>query len=200
MFIEEILKHERIPNKPDWFATTSYKFKTDVWNYFNKEEFTSYIAIELGTSKGYSAKLFSYLFKEVHTINLKQGNDVIKYLYEKSNISAYELDLYSHDSKILFNQLPNAHVYFIDALHTYNAVLSDIQLCMNHGDSVEKYLIFDDYGSYTEVAEAIDSMIFKQKLQVIKYIGESAGWSYGPAVSDTTRTLNNFEGLICKVI
>ena len=72
MSIEQILQDFNIQDKPDFFATTSYKFKTDLWNFFYKPKFKATNVVELGTSRGYTTTVLSYLFSNVYTINKKQ--------------------------------------------------------------------------------------------------------------------------------
>ena len=48
-------------------STTSLKFKRDVWDFF--QNFKDKNALELGTHKGQTSRLMSYLFKQVYTVN-----------------------------------------------------------------------------------------------------------------------------------
>jgi len=200
MSINEILKKENIPDKPDFFATTSYKFKEDLYNYFAGDYFKSKKVLELGTSKGYTAKLLSYLFAEVHTVNKKHDSDTTTYL-DSSNIHLHTFDLYSYKAKQAYSNIPAVDVYVIDALHSKWGVTYDLVNCLQQNPtSSERYIVFDDYGTYPEVKEAIDEAIQSKVIKVQKYIGHSKGWSYGPVGVDTERILKDWEGLICQIV
>ena len=58
--IDKVLK-EIGEDKTQNLSTTSLKFKKDVWNFF--QDFKEKNALELGTHKGQTSRLFSYLFK-----------------------------------------------------------------------------------------------------------------------------------------
>ena len=49
-------------------TTTSLKFKRDIWDFF--QGYQDKIAVELGTHKGQTTKILSYLFKKVYTVNI----------------------------------------------------------------------------------------------------------------------------------
>lgn len=203
MDIKEILIKENIPDKNYFYSTTSHKFKLDIWDFFSelKSSFPfPYRIVELGTSRGYTTKLLSYIFDEIYTINYPQEKEALIYFSNKDNINVYSFDLYNDMTKYYFNSIPPSQVYFIDAIHNYEAVMSDINLCCSHHDSDEKYLIFDDYGLEPTVKKAIDESISKNQLKFIKYIGQQEGWEYGPPTPTYNRILKNYEGIICKQI
>ena len=64
-----ILEKYDIPDKPDFFATTSHQFKKDLYDYFNDSK--DKVFIEFGTSRGFSSVFVSELFKHVHTVNIQ---------------------------------------------------------------------------------------------------------------------------------
>lgn len=68
MSLEEILKKHNIPNKTEFFATTSYKFKSDILDNFSSS--IDKVFIEFGTSRGYTSAFASELFKTVHHCKL----------------------------------------------------------------------------------------------------------------------------------
>ena len=69
--IEKLLKQIK-EDKVYNMSTTSFKFKRDVWNFF--QGFQDKIAVEFGTHKGQTTRILSFLFKKVYTINNKSGN------------------------------------------------------------------------------------------------------------------------------
>lgn len=199
MHIEKILGKEHIPDKPLFFATTSHQFKSDLWNFCQELGVDNKIFVELGTSRGYTAKLMSYLFEEVHTINLNHQEPALSYLAEKSNITLHAFNLYAFNTEEDFEKIPPADVYLIDAMHTKWAVLSDIRKCLEHKPQGQvKYFVFDDYGTYPEVKSAIDEAIAEGILELVKPIGQPEGWSFGPPAEDNDRILRDSEGLICR--
>ena len=62
MTIQQILS-DIGEDKNQNLSTTSYKFKQDVWEFF--QGFEDRVAVELGTNKGQTTKLLSYLFSSI---------------------------------------------------------------------------------------------------------------------------------------
>ena len=104
----------------------------------------------------------------------------------RTNYTLHAQDVYSRGFPT-----KSADVIFIDALHTYNAVLKDVENSLNLSSDGKKYLIFDDTGLYGEVAAAVNECISKGILKVEKRIGYSPLDSSGPFL------MNDYEGLIC---
>mgnify|MGYP003138359993 FL=1 len=85
---------------------------------------------------------------------------------------------------------------FIDCVHDYNHVKSDI----NNSLSLLKsggYLIFDDYGLFPEIKKAVDEYIDDNKLIIIEKIGHYKG-AYYPTTQN--KVLKDREGVICQVV
>jgi hypothetical protein len=95
MFVNELIKRDSIPDKTEMHATTTHKFKRDLWTFFNKPEYKDAYFIEYGTSRGYTSMVASYLFKEVHTINNVDDAVSAQYLSSRKNINRHIFDLYS---------------------------------------------------------------------------------------------------------
>ena len=104
-------------------------------------------------------------------------------------------DVYNSD----FN-LPNADVVHIDAGHSHEEVLYDINRCL---ESLDKpILIFDDICKKlypngqigNTIRTAIDEKINEGKLNLHKYIGEDKGYKTGNG-----KVLLGREGMICNV-
>jgi len=191
--LNELLK--TIPDKHEWLATTSHKFKTDVWNFFTQlDDFKELSAVELGTSNGHSTKLLSYLFKTVATVNNNDSLKAKEFNSNRSNITFYNFDLYNAPW-----QITHGDVFFIDADHGYSTVCSDIENCLKLKSSIEKKIfIFDDYGSHqyeNTVKSAIDKYIADGALEVLGHIGHEPGFSFD---GSTERTLTHYEGIICQ--
>ena len=177
-------------------ATTSNKFKSDVWEFF--KDFKDKVCVEFGTHKGQTTKILSYCFKKVYTINKEiQSFDNAKMLNVGiDNIKYVPFDLYS-DEKL---SIKNVSVFMIDAGHKYTQVVSDLDRCIDMSDIQDSYIIFDDYGldvHEKEVKRAVDEYISANKIQVVKKIGHSSGHTFGGSLG---RTLKDNEGLICRIV
>jgi predicted O-methyltransferase YrrM len=148
--------------------TTSRKFKMDLLDIFHTEEFRDKSIIELGTSQGMSTRLLSHIFKKVYTVewddwNINQAKMNCK---DRTNIEFIKADLYNDNWN-----LPKADVVFVDAGHTYDNVVSDIENSLKYFDN--PIFIFDDYGLPPgEVKRAIDEKVTEGKLEINKFIGE----------------------------
>ena len=117
--IENLL--ENIPDKNQWLATTSHKFKKDIWNFCQDPTFKEMDVIELGTSNGHSTHILSYLFNQVHTVNNNESIYAKKFNKDLNNITYYNFDLYRSEWEI-----KKGDVFFIDADHSYEGVYYDI--------------------------------------------------------------------------
>jgi len=193
--IEQLLKEIK-EDKIDNLSTTSFKFKRDVWDYF--QGYTDKVAVEFGTHKGQTTRVLSFLFDKVYTINNNDNASAKLLNQDRSNIIYIDnFDLYSN------RVLPindTVSVFLIDAGHTYQQVVSDINRVSLLSCSEDCYIIFDDYGlaQYElDVKKAVNEAIDINALRVIKGIGHEAGFNFGGTPS---RVLNDNEGLITKVI
>ena len=184
--LQEILS--KIPDKFECRNTTSHKFKTDIYEFFNKPEFKDRTCVELGVYGGHSSYLLSNLFKQVVGFEISEGriNSAKRFVDGINNIKFVTHDLYS-------GPLPIQHgdVFFIDALHEYEAVIKDTLNCLNNVKSThKKYFIYDDYGICEPVKKAINDLISEGKIKLVQYIG------YEPK-KQFTSPLSDYEGVIC---
>ena len=184
MNIDEILKD--IPDKFKHRTTTSHKFKKDVFEFFNKDEFKNKICIEWGSNLGYSTKVLSYLFKEVVGFNKDRAVEAIEFNSKRTNVKYFTQDIYN--TEIPVNE---GDVFFVDAMHTYDAVIDDTLRSLKFKSSLnKKYLIYDDVGSHQEIQNAINDLIKEGYIQIVKKIG------YSPDENFVVK-LNDYEGVIC---
>lgn len=187
MNLEEILK--TVPDKFSDITTTSKKFKSDVFDFFNKPEFSDKTCLEIGCKNGYTTIVLTYLFKLVYGINYDTVESPQRFLESngRTNFQLFAQDVYK-----LGLPVKSADVIFIDAVHTYKAVLMDIENSMNLKSENKKYFIFDDIGLYPEVRGAVYECVDAGLLKIEKKIG------YGPFDGDFVRLLNDHEGMICS--
>lgn len=179
-----------IPDKTQYKDTTSHKFKQDLIDFFKDKKLKS--CIEIGTNHGWTTRILSELFETVYTIDHKQSNiDLAKQNNsDKTNIKYFVGNAYDSNTYVGF---PKFDVAFIDCIHTYNAVIADINTCISLMDSdLGMYFIFDDHGhpTSTGVKQAINQSI-NEGLYVECFIGHGAGYQY-----NDTSILIDREGII----
>lgn len=184
-------KHENL-------ATTSKKFKRDIWEFFHEiPNFEEMSCVEYGTHKGQTTRVLSYLFDHVYTINLPGNFDKAKELNaDRSNITFVPMDLYKTPITSNFKHVP-VNVHFIDAGHDFNHVVSDFTRCLEFDRNPDHpiYFIFDDYGHMIRsVGDAVNQLISIGSIEIVKRIGHSAGHSFG---GNPERILVDSEGVIC---
>lgn len=189
--IEEILievgedKHQNL-------STTSFKFKTDLWNYF--QGFEDKTAIEFGTHKGQTTRVMSFLFKKVHTIN-NNDNEPSKALNaDRTNIVHHNFNLYSQNKLIIGDVID---VALIDAGHAYGQVIADVERLASMNRADECLVVFDDYGAIAPVRNAVNDLVSQGILSIVEYIGHESGHNFGNAVKGgPDRVLSAHEGVI----
>ena len=177
-------------------TTTSFKFKTDLWNFF--QGFGDKVAIEFGTHKGQTTRIMSFLFDKVHTVNNTDNEKSKELNADRANIVHHNFNLYSSDRLPVVDIID---VALIDAGHTYAEVIYDINRIISMNCSEECYIVFDDYGSIPDVRRAIDHAINMRYLEQVQEIGHSKGHNFGNGTKGgPDRILAGPEGLITKVV
>lgn len=198
--IEEILV-DVVEDKKDNLSTTSFKFKKDLWEFFKAIKGSEkWNCCEFGTHKGQTTRVLSYLFDKgkVYTVNLPGHQDHAKFLNsDRTNIVFEEMNLYTKPIDINFDHKPIS-VFFVDAVHTSEAVLTDFSRLMNFDRTEECYVVFDDYGHWQDVGVniAIEQLIRFGRMEQVCYIGHEPNHSFG---GFPERILRNSEGIICKL-
>jgi hypothetical protein len=192
--IEELL-NEIKEDKKDNLATTSFKFKTDLWNFF--QNYHDKIAVEFGTHKGQTTRILSFLFKKVYTININDNASGKSLNSDRDNIIYIDnFDLYS-SQKLPISDIVD--VVLIDAGHDYEHVIADINRVFSMNCSEDCYIIFDDYGLAkfeNEVKKAVDQAVSMNAITIIEKIGHQTGHDFGGI---PPRILTNSEGVIAKI-
>ena len=189
--MRDILKG--IPDKRQDRNTTSLKFKKDLIEFLG-EDYKDKICLEIGTSKGYSTRLLSFLFKKVITCEINP--DLITFAKninkDRENIEFLQKDVYG--TRWDFEDID---VVFIDCDHEINAVLRDIQNAISLCKPAQELLIvFDDYGldnPWEGVKDAISRYDDNPYFKIIKEIGEPKGSDCNPRAN-----LLEVEGVICR--
>ena len=168
-----------IPTKREYKETTTIKFKNDLLNFFDIDEFKDKKILECGTNHGHTTRVLSFLFDKVTTMdwreepNLRMARELNQ---DRDNITYIQKNLYEGE----WNLEEKFDVFFIDCVHDFQNVYSDIINCCNISNK-ESYFIFDDYGigSYYQeggVKAAVDKFSEEHKgFNIIKEIGISKG-------------------------
>ena len=167
-----------IPDKTQEKNTTSLKFKKDLIEYLG-DDYKDKICLEIGTNKGYTTRILSFLFKKV--ITCENNQNLLEFAKEinkdRDNIEFIKKDVYGTTW-----DFEDIDVVFIDCDHEINSVLSDINNSINLCKSGEELLIiFDDYGldnPWKGVKEAISQYEDNPHFKIIKEIGQPKGWNY----------------------
>ena len=98
------------------------------------------------------------------------------------------MDVYDENFKI-----PNADVVHVDAGHTFQEVVYDIERLSKQLDNL--IFIFDDYGHEGRtVRDAINEKLLDGTIKLVTHIGEDKGY-----VAANNKTFIGREGVICNV-
>jgi len=171
-------------------TTTSMKFKADIIDFF-RDGYGDKVMVEIGTSLGHGTKVLSGLFKKVITVDNspEKLNYAKDYLKSVDNVEFKMMDVYNEN----WDFQENADVVFIDCVHTYQHLKSDIDNSLNTFD--KPILMFDDYGLFPDLKKLIDEYIEAGKLKLLKKIGQHTGKIY-PKTQN--KILKDREGIICQ--
>lgn len=181
--INEIL--QLIPDKFQHPTTTSHKFKRELYNFFNKDDYKNKKCVEWGSNLGYTTYVLSHLFNQVTGFNKERAVEAIEFNKNRPNVKFYTQDIYNTNIPI-----KDGDVFLVDAEHTYHAVIDDTMRSLSFESTNKKYFIYDDYGAYPEIKKAIDDLIEYNKIKLVTKIGHSPSDRF-------TRPLYDYEGVIC---
>ena len=111
-----------IPDKRQDKDTTSLKFKEQLINFFG-DEWKDKTCLEIGTNKGYTTRVLSFLFKKVITCenNLELFQFAMNINQDRDNIEFQQKDVYNTQW-----DFEDVDVVFIDCIHEYPAVMMGI--------------------------------------------------------------------------
>jgi len=194
----ELLKHHydktfiinKVQNKNKDKSTTSSKFKEDIYRTFREQKYKNMTLLELGCHQGNTTRIYAECFGKVIAVerdesNLMKAKEMCK---DVNNVEFICADVYDRDFK-----LPKADAVHIDAGHTYEQVIYDIDRCIETmGNPI---IIMDDYGHEGKtVRNAINDKMTEGKLQLFTHIGEDRGY-----VASNDKVFIGREGLICNV-
>ncbi len=172
--MDDILK--QIPEKQlDHKDTTSRLWKQNLYDFFVDKKINN--CLEIGTNSGWTSLWCSHFFNHIYTIeNLRQRHNYAKGICSsRDNITFIMGDAYDDST---YKSIPkDMDVIIIDCIHTYNAVMADINRALTFYNNKKIYLVFDDHGHpellgvHSAIQEAIDA-----GLKVEKHIGEPSGY------------------------
>ena len=161
------------------FTKELYK-ETDYWKYnifYNMDTHNS-VALEIGAYIGERTSFLSEKFKTVLVIDpwdgRQQGNSSIMERFLKNTEHCDNIKICKFGSeteqarKFLEEEANNLKFVYIDGLHTYDAVVNDINLCLDFCDNGGVFLV-DDVISVGGITQACDEF---EKHPNIELIGE----------------------------
>ena len=194
-YLRDEVKRKMLLNsvrKSESKTTTSMKFKADVIDFYGNN-FKNKTLVEIGTSLGYGTKILSPLFKKIITVDsspekMEYAKD---YLKDFDNVEFKLMDVYNQ----MWQFEENVDVVFIDCVHDYDHVKSDVDNSIMTFD--KPIIMFDDYGLFPEVKRLIDEYILDGKLEVLEKIGHYKGKVY-PKTQN--KVLIDREGIICQTL
>ena len=185
----------KVKNKLDDKDTTSRKFKEDLITTFDNHK--DKVMLELGCNRGHTTRVYASLFKKVIAVersekNIQIAKDVCN---DVDNVEFIKSDVYNSNF-----ELPYSDIVHIDAGHSHEEVLFDINRCLEKLN--KPTLIFDDVceklypnGEIGKtIRTAIDKFISEGKINIKKYIGEHKGY-----ITGNGKKLLGREGMICDV-
>lgn len=186
-------------DKTQNLSTTSFKFKSDVWEFF--QGFDDKIAVEFGTHKGQTSRVLSYLFNKVYTVNYQDNAEAMRLNSDRTNINYISnFNLYTNEVLPIDDMVS---MFFVDGGHKYEELVYDINRITRMNCDTDCYLLFDDYGSTINpgIKQAVTLAVNSNVLKIVKFIGHSEGHNFGNAVKGgPDRILVDYEGVITKII
>ena len=170
---------DTMPHKDTAKYTTSRQFKMDIFKFFSDKKYKDLSMLELGSCQGNSTLVYSNVFKKVYGVEKDSGNieESKRKCKERTNVEFIQKDIYTEES-----DFPQVDVVMIDAGHTYENLVHDIEKTNSYFNN--PIIVIDDYGNPNlGVRKAIDEMIDKGTIKLSELIGEqdgfitAAGWS-----------------------
>ena len=163
---------DTMPHKDIAKYTTSRKFKKDILKFFSDEKYKDLTMLELGSCQGNSTFVYSNVFKKVYGVekdgwNIEQSTERCK---DRDNVEFIQKDIYTEDW-----DFPQADVVMVDAGHTYQHIIHDVEKVMAYFNS--PIIILDDYGNpKTDIKKAIDELMSNKIIHLHTHIGEESGF------------------------
>ena len=130
--------------------------------------------VELGSCQGNSTVIYSNVFKKVYAVekdtwNIEQARKKCSKV-PTFNVEFIQKDIYEEEW-----DFPQADVVMVDAGHTYQHLIHDIERVVSYFNN--PIIILDDYGNpKTDIKKAIDELIDNQVLSLHTHIGEESGF------------------------
>lgn len=183
----------KLPDKTEYKNTTSHKFKKDLIEFFKDKEIDN--ALEIGANHGHTTNILSYIATRVYAIDylLENINFIKTVNHDRNNIIPIHGDAYND---ITYKNIKcKFDLVFIDCIHTYDNVISDINRALQYFDVNRGiYLVFDDYGHPHPVTQGVRTAIdesIASGLTFERYLGETNGYAF----NDSTTLIGN-EGIV----
>ena len=181
-----------LPDKWESKTTTTLRYKSEMINFFRDKKYKDMTVLEIGSSNGHSTKVLSHLFKSVTAVDILKERHIHShenYNKNNTNIDYVVADVYNNSW-----DFGHHDVVFIDCIHDYKHVKSDIENALKICN--KPIIIFDDYGLFPDIKKAIDEYIESDKFKVLTYVGHQKD-TIIPKTQN--KILKHFEGIICQV-
>jgi len=174
--------------------TISHKFKIDLIDTFDSPKWKRNCSIiEVSCYKGFTTNILSKLFNNVFAVdnNREFVKEAKKFNSKQKNIEYFEGDVYRKEK---WDGLPLANVVFIDCIHTYESVMSDLEESIKHIEGDGGFIVLDDYGLFTDVKKAVNEFINKNsQITFARFLGEPKG-----STCRVGKVLLDYEGIMLK--
>ena len=178
----------KLTNKDQWCKTTSRKFKEDVLRIFDDHKKLK--CVEIGSCRGDTTRVLAECFERVFAF--EQSDQNVDHIKQKcsdvNNVEISQADVYRKDFTI-----PNVDVAFIDAGHSTELVLHDINRFLSSNENM--ILVFDDYG---QKDKSIKTAVEKSGIQISRHIGEYNGFTFERLNGDKVSLVGR-EGVVCNL-
>lgn len=178
----------KLTNKDQWCKTTSRKFKEDVLRIFDNHKKLK--CVEIGSCRGDTTRVLAECFERVFAF--EQSDQNVNHIKQKcsdvNNVEISQADVYRKDFTI-----PNVDVAFIDAGHSTELVLHDINRFLSSNENM--ILVFDDYG---QKDKSIKTAVEKSGIQISRHIGEYNGFTFERLNGDKVSLVGR-EGVVCNL-
>lgn len=172
-FIKRLYKTPQIYED---FGTISYQMKLDIYDKFIGKNLN---CVEMGCYKGYTTDLLSNIFTNV--LGLEYNAECLEYAknHNKNNKNTKfeRVDLYNQSEvdSIVSSNKDMYQVAFIDAIHNYKSVMSDINNALKMGC---KYIILDDVGVYDELKNAVNDLTQEYQDDIVSIQNMGIDWKH----------------------
>ena len=185
-----------IPSKDSSLMTISSVFRNDFLQKF--PDSNNLVVLELGGYLGYTTRFLSFHFKQVYSVEINSSYNLFSKILnsDRNNVKHLKFDLYNGNWHPLTEFCPQPDIVFIDASHLKNDVQMDIKNSLSYYP--KSTLVFDDYGAWEGVNEAVNEFVNDKKITIISHVG----YPQNQLLTPDGKFANHlgYEGVICEIL